>query len=85
MVSSVLRPIKSLPQQIGPGRMDGRNRRGVLFRRGGVLVGDGSQVHYSPSSSSGTRGQGRFLTKCSECNRSSRMDRDMVSSWEQTN
>lgn len=59
---------------------------GVVFRKAGVLVGfGGSQVHYFPSSSSGTRGQGWFLTNCSEYNKSSRMDRNMVSSVEQTN
>ena len=52
-----------------------------------VLVGDGSQVYQAASSSSGDKGLHGvgLLTNCSECRGSSKMDRDMVSSQEQTN
>ena len=54
----------------------------MVFAKVGVLVGDGAGVHQAPSSSSGTGGWRvrRFLTNCSECSRSSRMDWDMESS-----
>jgi hypothetical protein len=33
----------------------------VVFRRVGILVGDGSQVYQAPSSTSGTKGRGGGL------------------------
>jgi hypothetical protein len=44
----------SLPQQKGLGRRGGRDRSGVIFRRDGVLMDDGSRVHHAPSSSTRT-------------------------------
>jgi hypothetical protein len=35
------RTARSLPQQKGQGERGGRDRRGVVFGRVGVLVGDG--------------------------------------------
>ena len=69
-------------------RIGGMDQRGVVFRRAGVLVVNGSQVHQVPSSRSRIQGEGGGwldLINCSECSGSSRMDWDMESSWEQTN
>jgi hypothetical protein len=38
--------------------VEGREGRGMIFRRAGVWVGDGSGVHQAPSSSSRTQGGG---------------------------
>jgi hypothetical protein len=63
--------------------MEGRR---VGIQEGGCFVVDVSRVHQAPSSSSGTGvGVKGFLTNCSDCSASSRMDWDMKSSWEQTN
>ena len=70
-----------------PEGVEGMERRGVVFRRAGVLVGDRSLVHRAPSNSS--RNQGGVvcgvLSNCSECSGSFRIYRNIESSQKQSN
>jgi hypothetical protein len=80
------RPTRNLPQQQGPGGRNGRDRRGVVFKRARILVDDVSQVHRLPAAAPELeRVWEGILTNCSECSGAYRMDLDMVSSQEQTN
>ena len=84
------RQARGLPQQQGPVRRGEKGgRKGSDIWEGGALVGDGSQVHQAPSSSSRTQtgwGKGAgVLTNCSECTVSSRIYQDIEFLGEQTN